>query len=279
MATKIAGLPIQKEWTVTDVREGNETPSDHGGTLKAFYVDFAGAPDVYWRRKMPATVEVGKSYFGTISEGQHGPVFKKESPQGGGGGSRGGSSGGGARSSGSSGGRPYKPEAEFDPEKVARIGRAHAQSCAVETVIARQEIAGEADEVKSTIKAWTDFFASDVDQAGRAARSATPPQSAPAAPAAQRPAPAAGNPKQEDGWREKFRALLETKALEPYPAGKLADFIMRLSETDQRRAWNDLSAFETEMQTLKELEEGFAKAEGEPLPKTPGGATEDDIPF
>jgi hypothetical protein len=48
--TKIAGLPIQQEWTVVGVREGKETDNSNGGKLKAFYVDFADAPDVYWRR-------------------------------------------------------------------------------------------------------------------------------------------------------------------------------------------------------------------------------------
>src|SRR5207344_1194692 len=84
----IPGLPIQKDWKVLAVREGKKEPNPEGGELQKFYVDFEGAKDVYWRRKLPATVDIGSTYFGTISEGDYGPLFKKESPTsfGGGGG-------------------------------------------------------------------------------------------------------------------------------------------------------------------------------------------------
>lgn len=265
--TKIEGLPIQKEWKVVDVREGAEEPGQHGGTLKKFYVDFEGAPDIYWRRKMPAEVEVGKTYFGTVSEGKHGPMFKKESPGKGGGG--GGGGGGGSS-------RPWKPESQYDPEKTARISRSHAQGMALRYL----EVNGETVDGMDELVPMIDWFEADVAKA--AARSLDKAQAAAPAPtsspAQQRPAPAAGNPDEEEEWRDKFRALLETKALDPYPAGLLADFIMKLNEADQRRAWNGLGQLDTEMQTLKELETGYKNTEGKALPTAPAGA-EDDIPF
>lgn len=270
--TKIEGLPIQKEWKVLDVREGKEVPSDHGGTLKAFYVDFEGAPDVYWRRKMPATVEVGKTYFGTISDDGKGPKFKKESPEGG---RSGGGGGGGSRG----GGREWKPESQYDPEKTARIARSHAQGMALQWLgLADDEIPPTLDQLTPII----DWFEEDVQKAASKAKASAPAAAAsppPAgSPASQRPAPAPGNPDEEGDERDKFRALLEGKALAPYPAGVLADWIMKLAPGDRSRAWNGLGQFDTEMETLKELEEGYKNSEGEPLPTTPGSA-EDDIPF
>lgn len=259
--TKIEGLPIQKEWMVVDVREGAEEPGQHGGTLKKFYVDFEGAPDVYWRRKLPATVEVGKSYFGTISEGKHGPVFKKESP--------GKAGGGGGGASGASSSRPWKPESQYDPEKTARIARSHAQGMALRYLEVNGETVDGMDELLPII----DWFEADVARAAGQAKA-----SAPAPSAAERQAAPAPKPDDETEEREKFRALLETKALAPEAAGKLADFIMRLAPKDRVRAWNGLGQLDSEMQTLSELETGFRETEGEPLP-TKTAPPEDDIPF
>lgn len=69
---------ITQDWKVLDVREGKTEPNPHGGEFQKFYVDFEGSPDTYWRRKKGDTPKVGQSYYGTISEGQYGPIFKKE---------------------------------------------------------------------------------------------------------------------------------------------------------------------------------------------------------
>lgn len=160
--TPIPGLPKQQEWTVLAVREGKEEPNPNGGMLKKHYVDFEGARDVYWRRKMPATVEVGQSYFGTISEGTYGPMFKKESPD---------QAAAPQSSGGSSGGRAWIPESEKDPERSARILRQHSQEMALR-VYAKAGFEGQ--DLHAYLRAWTDWFDDDVNRVGEAARTKTP---------------------------------------------------------------------------------------------------------
>jgi hypothetical protein len=268
MAAKIEGLPIQKEWMVVGVREGDEEPGQKGGTLKKFYVDFEGAPDVYWRRKMPATVEVGKTYFGTISEGQHGPLFKKETP--------GGAPTGGGSTASSGGGRSYKPESEFDPEKVARMGYAHAQDMALMVLTKRDALKGEEAEVKGEISKWADWFAAEVDSAGNAAKGAAaaaqPPPSSPP------PTQASTSTEPQPQSEETILKTCVDAGLSSYPAGKLTQFICgRLSPDQQRRARVGLADFETQGDTLEKLKTAYTEAMGEPLPES--DPEEDDIPF
>lgn len=279
MSAKIAGLPIQKEWTVTGVREGNEVDNPNGpGTLKAFYVDFDGAPDVYWRRKMPATVEVGQTYFGTISESDHGPRFKKENPgQGGGGGG-----GGGGRTS-TAGGREWKSESQYDPEKVARMGRAHAQGMAIELCKAMGGFDGKSgDQIVGKLTQWTDFFQADVDAAGQkaaqgagsAGRTATPPGGAAASDGS---GPASAQASEEGEDPEWVLKVCEDAGLSAYPAGKLARFIEKLKPEQQKRAVGGLCELDTQGETLTRLKSAYEEHEGEPLPES--DPQEDDIPF
>jgi hypothetical protein len=243
-------FPQQKEWKVLSVREGKETDNPHGGRLKAFYVDFEGAEDVYWRRKMPAEVNAGETYFGTISKNQYGLSFKKEKPEGGS------SSAGGSNHS--SGSRSYKPESEFDPEKVARIGRAHAQGMALQWYAAGNELPDTLDQLKPII----DWFEADVDAAATRARGAAP-----------EPSPASSNSQHlQPDEREKFRNLFELKALSTEASSKLADFVMKMKPEQRVRAWNGLGEASTEMETLKKLEDSFREVEGESL-------TDSAIPF
>jgi len=67
-----------KDWKVLDVRAGKTEPNPHGGQFQKFYVDFEGSMDTYWRRSAGDEPEVGKTYYGTITEGNYGPMFKKE---------------------------------------------------------------------------------------------------------------------------------------------------------------------------------------------------------
>jgi hypothetical protein len=257
MASKIEGLPIQKEWVVVSVKEGAVEDNPNGpGQLQKFYVDFEGAPDVYWRRKLPATVDVGKSYFGTISEGKHGPIFKKENPN---------SSGGARSGSGGGGARPYKPESEFDPEKVRRIGRAHAQSMAVQTLTAMGTFEGKsAEQLHSTLKEWIDWFEQDVNAAAAEAKPAPAAQPAQAEPAAPPPQPVD---------LATLRNLCEAAGLDPLGAQALAGFIdQRLSDEQKQRAKSGLEANTAE--TLGKLREAYEQSEEQALP-----AEDDDIPF
>jgi hypothetical protein len=149
----IPGLPIQKDWKVLAVREGKKEPNPKGGEFQKFYVDFEGAKDVYWRRKLPATVDVGSTYFGTISEGDYGPLFKKESPGGFAGGRGGAGNGAGS----------FTPQSPLDPEHLARVTRARAQRLAVQVLLARDALTGDEDTARELIVQWTDWF---VDDAG-----------------------------------------------------------------------------------------------------------------
>jgi hypothetical protein len=252
----IEGLPKQQEWKVLAVREGAEEPGQKGGTLKKFYVDFEGCDDVYWRRKMPAQVEVGQTYFGTISNGDYGPIFKKESPGGAGGGHGG---GGGDASRG--GGRTFKPESEFDPEKVARMGRAHAQGMALTWL----EAIGDMPNDLAELWPYVDAFEADVNAAGAKAKAAAP---APA-PAAAEPAPPA-EPEPVD--ETTIRNLCEHAGLDQAPAERLTRFVSgRLKPEQQQRAKTGLEREAAD--TLQQLSSAFEQAEGFPLKE------EDDIPF
>jgi len=115
--SETATLPQTKEWKVLNFRPGKTEPNPHGGQFQKFYVDFEGSPDTYWRRREGDEPEVGRSYYGTITEGNYGPMFKKEkAPDS--------ASSGSPRSHGSRS-KEWKPESQYDPEKTARIGRAH----------------------------------------------------------------------------------------------------------------------------------------------------------
>lgn len=246
----VPGLPKQQEWKVLAVREGDEEPGQKGGTLKKFYVDFEGCKDVYWRRKMPATVEVGKTYFGTIRNGDYGPIFKKESPGQGDGGVGGGGS------------RPYKPESEFDPEKVARMGRAHAQSMALtwlDAIDGKPEDLGELWPV-------VDAFEADVNAAGERAKAAT--STATAAPKPEQASFSGAGPVDETT----IRNLCEHAGLEQPGAERLTQFICgRLTAEQQQRAKTGLER--TTADTLGELSSAYEHAEGVALKE------EEDLSF
>lgn len=252
----IPGLPRQQEWKVLAVREGAEEPGQKGGTLKKFYVDFDGVEDVYWRRKMPATVEVGNSYFGTIDNGKFGPIFKKESP--------GGAGGGGG---GSGGGRSFKPESQFDPEKTARIGRAHAQTCALRYAAGQDLRLADAGGLEDLLPI-IDWFQADVDAAGEKAKATAPvaatepQQSAPAPP---------------DNSKERFSRLGHEAGLPQGAADALAEFITsKLNEEQLDRARTGLESEGSRAATLNQLEEAYRGSEGKGLP---GIDNHDDIPF
>lgn len=264
----VPGLHKQQEWKVLAVREGKEEPGQKGGTLKKFYVDFEGCEDVYWRRKMPASVEVGRTYFGTISNGDYGPIFKKESPGGGGAGG----GGGGARSGG---GRSFKPESEFDPEKVARMGRAHAQDMALRLLAINEPNPSKSKQVTvADVLALADEFEADVNAAGEKTRAASPPPAQTAAPDEQAAEPAGPVD------LTTMRNLCEHAGLEKVPAERLSRFVCeRLNPEQQQRAKQGLEGDTTA--TLGQLVTAFEQAEGEPVEPTPTTAApgDDDIPF
>lgn len=255
----VPGLPKQQEWKVLAVREGKVEPNPKGGELQKFYCDFEGVPDVYWRRKLPATVEVGETYFGTISNGDYGPIFRKESPGGAGGGG-----GGGGRSGG--GGRIFKPESDFDPEKVARMGRAHAQGVAVQTMTAMGTFESKsAEQIHGTLKGWVDWFEADVNAAGEKAKAKAPPPE-PSTPAQEQAPP-------EPVDETTMRNLCQHAGLDSAGATALAGFICeRLSDEQKQRAKSGLER--DTAATLDKLRGAYEAAEEQALPRA-----DDDIPF
>lgn len=253
-------LPQTKDWTVKAVREGKVEDNPKGGQLQKFYVDFEGCPDTYWRRKLPATVEVGQSYFGTISEGDYGPMFKKESPSD----HRGSTAtAGSANHSWKSGGN--------DPETIARIGRAHAQEMAVRTLTAMGTFESKHGmAIHNTLRSWTDWFADDVDQAGERASAASPVQGA-----GPSPTPPEQSPVPDD--REYIAGLLETAALPPVAAMALAGVVLAEFNPGQvESVKKQLENFDTQASAVTKLKSFYEKSQGEPVPTVDAG---DDIPF
>lgn len=115
----------------------------------------------------PRAPEVGEELVGEIEHGTRGDKIKidYEATKANYSGSPSTGTSGGSKNYGGSG-REWTPEAERDPEKVARIGRSHAQSMAVQTLTAMGAFEGKsADHLHSTLKSWTDFFEADVNEA------------------------------------------------------------------------------------------------------------------
>jgi len=265
--------PQQKEWTVLAVREGKKNLNTHG-EFQAFYIDFQGADDVNWYRKLPATVEVGKSYFGTISEGERGLRFKKETP----------GNGAGPEHK-STGGRQMKPESEWDPEKVARMGRAHAQGVAIRIMeylqrqnthpvdaLAASGIGDPPEDTLGLLFAISDLLAQDVDTAGERAKAAASLDK----PAEPKPAPmmtrqAFGNDEPVD--ETTMRNLCEAAGLDKVAAPALTEFICkRLNAEQKQRAKVGL---ETEPQVVVgQLRTAYGETFGSDLPEDGS-----DVPF
>lgn len=250
-----------KEWTVKDFRSGDVVETEHG-PLQKFYVDFEGSPDTYWRRKAGDAPEIGKAYFGTVSEGKFGPMFKKEKPQGG---------------AGSKGTREWKPEAQYDPEKTARIGRAHAQEMAVRVLTAMGTFDGKHGATPHNhIKSWTDWFDQDVNEAAQRSLQA---QGVPALEGAASPANPSPEPEETsaDDTHQHLSHLLENAGLSPEAASALASFIQQKFSAEQaQRATTGLRDLETQQETLSKARIAYEKATGDTLPSA---SDDDSIPF
>jgi hypothetical protein len=259
-----------KEWKVLDVREGKTEPNPHGGEFQKYYVDFEGSDDTYWRRRAGDKPEVGRSYYGTISEGNFGPIFKKEKvPDGALSGS----------SEASTGKREWKPESQYDPEKVARMSRAHAQEMALRWAALLPD---RGDLTLAKIFQFTDAFERDVETSGQAAsptqglthakESASPPTSA---------SPESGSPSAELNELAECARALDTAGLTYAPArDKVAQYMVTMPEADRLRAIKqlvDAGDPETLAMTLRAMKQRTESALKKPLPSAPN--PDDDIPF
>lgn len=188
---------MSQSFEVVSVGESREWESQkHNQRYYAYPVDLRdGAGKVHmaveWSRKLDSDApKVGDTIIGDIKGGQYGDKLAVDwdamKEQGGGGWERkrlaelGGSSGGSR-----SGPRTFKPESQFDPEKVARITRSHAQKVAVDLLTANPGFnKSERETKKKALAEWADFFEMDVEEASKAA-SVVGPGHAPATEQAQ----------------------------------------------------------------------------------------------
>ncbi|HET7455412.1 MAG TPA: hypothetical protein VFJ76_07825 [Solirubrobacterales bacterium] len=264
-----------KEWKVLDVREGKTEPNPHGGEFQKFYVDFEGSDDTYWRRRKGDAPEVGKSYYGTISEGNYGPMFKKEKrPEGS---SEASTGGGGSK-------REWKPESQYDPEKVARITRAHAQKMALEWAALLQQSPGPLTLTLPNIFQLADAFQHDIETNGQAAiqgAGAGATSSAQASSPATAPAPES---RPTEGLADLEMALNETPSgsfMGAEARALVAKYMQtQLAPDDLTRACNQLTNKgdqEQQEMTFRAMCKRTEKWKGQPLPTAP--QPDDDIPF
>jgi hypothetical protein len=144
--------------------EGKTEPNPHGGNLTKFYVDFIGAdetevPDVYWRRKEGNAPEIQKPVFGTISQGNYGPMFKLEQKDG-----------FKQQQTQGAAGTQAVSDVNWD-ERQRRIERQHSQEMALRLITAT----GDASDIdlsdanlartylNEVVRKLTDWFAKDLE--------------------------------------------------------------------------------------------------------------------
>lgn len=144
--------------------------------------------DLNQKPETPAPTE-GQEIWGHLEDGKFRPKLKKDKRPDGGGGER--SSSGGGKSN-------WQPEGDRDPEKVARITRAHSQNCAVELLKNREDFnnAPKAQR-QEAITQWADWFSKDIERAAAIALTKDSMQAKEVPPI--RPAAADGELVDEDG--------------------------------------------------------------------------------
>jgi hypothetical protein len=277
-------------YTVKNVgAEPREWKSSHGGTFLSYKVDLQeeGGPlamSVEWNKKAesPSPAE-GELVAGHLEEGKFGDKFKidyeatKEL-------GRGSTGSAGSKNSPASGKREWKPESQYDPEKTARIGRAHAQHMAILTVEAIGLFESvSATQIESKIKGWSDFYEKDVNAAGEAAKqasgNATPggTESAASSPAS---ASSASASRPAGLTVAEVSQALETAGLHHGAASTCALYMVanleapRLDKAVDKLTGSDLEAQASALKTAEEL---TVQGTGEPLPAVP--VPDDDIPF
>jgi hypothetical protein len=158
---------MSEQVTVKSFADGTDWTSDDGNVKLTFYdcvFDRGGSEFKATWNKQQGTGDppIGEAIDGEFYEKKPGDWrFRKASkPQGGT------SSSGGGNHGAKSGGGGWKPESQFDPEKVARITRAHSQEMAVRLLAPRDDF-NEAPKPQrqQAVKAWADWFDADIQQA------------------------------------------------------------------------------------------------------------------
>lgn len=273
-------------FTIESVGDPREWSSQkHGGRFFAYPLDLKDEEGVMhfgveWSRKADTrSPQPGKRIVGAIETGQHGDKLKVDydatrelgSAPGGGGGSR-----------PSSKSRRWKPESQFDPEKTARIGRAHAQGMAVRVLVANGLPAGAGNTAtaRAAIKDWTDWFEADVNNAAQKAAQGAVPAVREGAPAggASRTAPAQTPDIEDTHWR--IESLLEESGINSAAARLMAGYATEhMSEAEQSAVIERLQNVNMRQAAIERLTERTEAHHGEPLPTSASGVGSDDIPF
>jgi hypothetical protein len=192
-------------------------------------------------------------------------------------------SGSSAESKASSGGG-WKPESQYDPEKTARIGRAHAQDMAIALLGLPCSDSASLDKasLKAVVIDWTDFFERDVNEAGeKAAQGAATAKGAatpPSPPDIVAPRPEQPSAVIDEGEIEK---ALDTAGLVNAGARSSVALWMATELPEERvlKAIRNLTDPGAGLQakTLEALKSNTEKHLGGPLPKA--DSTDEEIPF
>jgi len=263
---------VHTHWEVTRAKNAGQKPNPHGGQFDKWYVGLKNldggdnCDDAYWQRKAPSTVEVGDKVYGKVEKGDYGWRFYVEKE-----GDAVTTSGGSKNYGGGS--KEWLPESQYDPEKTARIGRAHAQGMAIQTLTAMGTFESQsADQITGKLKEWIEFFEADVNAAAQKA-----------AQAGERRSHTAGSPgspvaQETQSNAEYLSKLLEESGFDPAQVTVVQRYIETNFDNERRTkveaALKDISRAPKAYDQLKQEAEAWT---GEALPVDDPASTE--LPF
>lgn len=173
---------------------------------------------------------------------------------------------------GGKGWKPREPRSQYDPEDMARQTRSAAQDRALKAIAFLDEEASTPVDLKKLIEDWTKWFEDSVLEAGQAALQGTGAASSAGAPPVPEQQPAT--------FEEEHRLytqMLETAALDPYPAEKLSKWALEnLNPASVKESQRELSDIETQQAGVNRLKKAYEKQQG-PLPDEDPDL--DSVPF
>lgn len=265
---------MSQPYKIEAVGEPREWSNDYGAFF-AYPLTLEGvAGPKEWSRKTSSRVpSVGEQIVGEI-QGDKIKVDLDATKEL----SGGGSGGGGSRPASKS--KEWKPESAYDPEKVARIGRAHAQGMALRLLAINEPAPSTSKQVTAAdVFALADQFEADVNKAAqKAAQGAGPTASQGASPGGSAPAPA----QVPDDTHQRIESLLEESGINRSAARLMADYAVgHMTEAEQSAVVERLQNVNMRPAAITRLTERTEGHHGEPLPTAASGAggPDDDIPF
>ena len=266
---------MSETYLIEAVGEPREWTNDHGSFL-AYPLTLEGVagPKEWSRKPSSRTPAVGERIVGDINGDKIKVDLNATKELGGGS-----SGGGGSRPASKS--REWKPESAYDPEKVARIGRAHAQEMALRMLAIDAVQTGREDFRFNTADVFklADEFQADVDQAaakaaqgGGVTDAGNGSEGAPDTPG-RHPVPA-----QDPDYHQRLSTLLEAAGVNNAAARAITNYALENMTVEEQDAaverLQNPNMVTAAVNRLRERTEGHL---GEPLPSAP--AEDDDIPF